>query len=326
MWGLLVAVLGLGLGFGPAVQAEPDGELLNKVEIRVMPEAVVYGDTYQLGDIAELDGFDIDLTTRLSKIEIGKSPLPGNSQKLSKGQIDAKMRGLVHPDQYKLILPKEPLVSRASILIEKDQLSQVIVEEIKKNFSEYKDVQVEIQTHLKDQYIPKGEATYVIKRIGTPQKVGGFGSWAVNLEVDRKLYKKLVVRAKVSVVEDVVVAKDVIAKGATISEEDLAKVPKDISNEAADFTDNPGLVVGQQARRDIGKNESIRTHLVEEPVILEKGQPVRLVFQSAGVYLSNMAIAMRDGKKGDVIPVQILGNKKTVYAVVIDAKQVEVAL
>jgi len=311
---------------GATAQADMLDSSLNQVEIRVMPEAVVYNEKYELGDIAELDGFDIDLVEKLSHIVIGHSPMPGKSVRISSGQIKSHLRGMIHPKQFQLIMPRNPLVSRASIKVEKAQLTEVIITEIKKSYAQYDNVKVTLQTRIRDQYLPKGELNYRLKRIGSSQKIGGAGSWALRLEIGNKLYRKLIIRAKVEVIDEIVVANGVIPKGSTIGSGNLKTVSKDISNESKNYTTDSSLVVGQQARRDIRQNEAIKSHLVEEPVVLVKGQPVTLVYETETMYLSNKAIALRDGKKGEVIPLRIVGNKRTVYGLVISSKRVEVAL
>jgi len=321
-----LGVMVLMLQGGADLKAQMLDSSLNQVEIRVMPESVVYNEKFQLGDIAELDGFDIDLVEKLSKLEIGHSPMPGKSVRISSSQIKSHLRGMIHPKQYQLIMPKSPLVSRASIKVDKEQLAQLVIEEIKKTYSKYNEVNVTLQSRLRDQFVPKGDLHYKISRIGSTQKVGGSGSWALKLVVGNRLYKKLIIRAKVEVIDQVVVADGVIPKGTTISRDNLKTVSKDISNESKNYTSSNSLVVGQQARRDIRGNESIKSHLIEEPVILEKGQMVTLVYETESIYISNKAIALRDAKKGDTIPVKVVGNKKTIYGLVINAKRVEVAL
>ncbi|OGG95270.1 MAG: flagella basal body P-ring formation protein FlgA [Candidatus Lambdaproteobacteria bacterium RIFOXYD2_FULL_50_16] len=324
---LLTGLALLVLAFFPGSPAEAAGiEGAQVIEIRVLPEAAVYGESYQLGDIAELDGFDIDLIQKLATVEVGKSPLPGRSQRVTKSQIESRLNGLIHPDQYQLLVPKTALVSRASIKISGSQLKEIISEEITKQFKDFKEVNVTLVSRIDDQFVPKGKASYRIARIGQPVKAGGVGSWAVGLEVDTKLFKKLVVRAKVEVIDEVVVAKDDIPKGKTIEEADLVTVEKDVSKLPQNYQSSSELVVGQQAKRQISQNESVRVSLVEEPIVLEKGQPVRLVYQNDKIYLSNIAIALRSGKKGEVVPVRTVDGKKTVYARIVDSEQVEVAL
>jgi flagellar basal body P-ring formation protein FlgA len=297
-----------------------------EIEIRVLPESIVYQEYYTLGDIAELDGFDVETIQKLAKIRIGKSPLPGRSYLISRGTIQRKLKGKFDKNNLKIILPKKPTVSRASLKISSKQLENIVLKEIKGQFQNYEDVKITIKTKLKDIYIPKGKASYKIKRIGKNNKIGGYSSWMLTLMLDQKPAKKVLVRAKVDVFDNVLVAKGVIDKGSKIEKTDLIEVKKDISKEKIGFMAKNQQIVGQHARRDIFENESVRDRLVGRPIVVQKGMPVKVVFKSKNLMLSNTGKAMKSGRKGDVIPVRTLRSKKIVYTVVIDSKNVEVAL
>ena len=306
-----------------SIQAFAD---IEEIEIRVLPESIVYQEYYTLGDIAELDGFDVESIQKLAKIRIGKSPLPGRSYLISRGTIQRKLKGNFGKKNLKIILPKKPTVSRASIKISSKQLENIVLKEIKDQFQNYEDIKITVKTKLKDIYIPKGKASYKIKRIGKNNKIGGYSSWMLTLMLDQKPTKKVLVRAKVDVFDNVLVAKGVIDKGSKIEKTDLIEVKKDISKEKIGFMAENQQIIGQHARRDIFENESVSDRLVGRPILVEKGMPVKVVFKSKNLTLSNTGKAMKSGRKGDVIPVRTLRSKKIVYTVVIDSKNVEVAL
>ena len=134
------------------------------------------------------------------------------------------------------------------------------------------------------------------------------------------------VRAKVDVIDEVVVAKDRIPRGEKIAQKDLVKKMRNISQEKTGFSPSNDLVVGQQAKRDINQNEAMKANLVEEPVIVAKGAPIKIFYRSKNIYLTNLGVAMKSAKRGDLIPIRILANRKTIYAIVRDEKMAEVAL
>jgi len=148
----------------------------------------------------------------------------------------------------------------------------------------------------------------------------------LNFSLNSKPIKKLIIRAKVDVFEDVTVAKGNIEKGTLLQKSDITVVKKNISRERVNYQPKPELIVGQQARRNIFKNEALKSHLIEAPVIMQKGAPVKVIFQTKNLTLTNLAKAMKSGRKGDVIPVKTLNGKVTIYAVIIDSKNVEVTL
>jgi len=298
----------------------------DSIEVRVLQESIVEGDTYNLGNIAELDGFDVDKIQKLAAIKMGVSPLPGRSHLLNKRKIEKQISNHLNDSRFKVIMPKKPIVSRASVKLQAKQLETILLAEIREKYKKYKEVKVEIKSRLKDQFIPKGKVSYQIKRIGNTGKIGGYSTWSISLETDQKEFKKVLVRAKIEVIEDVLVAKDKIKRGETIEMADLKKIKKDISKEKTDFLKKSELVVGQQAKRDILKNESLKTKLVQQPILIEKGSPIKVVYQTEKVYFSNLAIALRSGRRGETIPVRTISNNKTIFVRVIDRSNAEVAL
>ena len=296
------------------------------IEIRILPESIVYQDKYTLGEIAELDGFDVETIQELAKIKIGVSPIPGKSHLVSKYQISSRIKNKFRKHQFNITLPPKALISRASLKIPKAQIRQIIKNEIKKHYHQYSDINITIKTKLNDIFIPKGKASYEVKRIAKSGLIGGYNSWTLNFNLNDKPVKKLIIRAKVDVFEDVTVAKGNIEKGTLLQKSDITIVKKNISRERLNYQPKPDLVVGQQARRDIFKNEALKSHLIEAPVIMQKGAPVKIIYQTKNLKLTNLAKAMKSGRKGDIIPVKTLNGKVTIYAIIIDSKNVEVAL
>ncbi|MBT4265198.1 MAG: flagellar basal body P-ring formation protein FlgA [Deltaproteobacteria bacterium] len=297
---------------------------IKTIDIRILPEAIAYGDYYTLGDIAELDGFDIETIQKLAKIQVGKAPLPGRSRLISKSQLQNRIKNRFPEHQLKLIMPKRAMVSRAAIKITGKELKTIILAEVRKQYKKHQDISIKIKTKLRDVYIPKGNASYKISRIGDTLKIGGNSSWMLRLMLDEKEAKKILVRLKVDVFNDVVVAKGRIPKGKKIESDDLVSIKKNISKERKGYESSRNIIVGEHARRDIYKNETLNPHLVEKPVIVIKGDYMSIVYNTPNLYLTNMAMAMKSGRKGDVIPLRTLKSKKTIYAVITDAKRAEI--
>jgi flagella basal body P-ring formation protein FlgA len=317
--GLIAAALGTGIWM--PVMAD-----INTIEVRILPESVVYGEYYVLGDIAELDGFDLEVIQQLAQVQVGKSPLPGRSHLITKAQVENRIRHQVGDKTLKLVHPARVMISRAALKITGEQLQKIILEEARKHYAEYKDIQIDVRTQLQDIFIPKGNASYEIKRIGDDLRIGGYSSWMLSLKLDDKEVRKLLIRLKVQVFEDVVVARDRIPRGSQIGENDIQQIRKDISGKQPGFTSDPDLVVGEFARRDISRNETIDPKLVEKPIIINRGARVKLVYRTPNLYLSNLALAMRDGREGDLIPFRTLDSQKTIYAVIRDANVAEIML
>ncbi len=299
---------------------------IDSIDIRILPEAIIYGEYYTLGDIAEMDGFDVETIQKLAKVKVGKAPMPGRSHLISKGQIQNRIIKRFAKHKLKLMMPKKAMVSRASIKITAKELKKIVLNEVKKHYSKYNDAQFHIKTRLRDVFIPKGNASYKITRLGDTLKIGGNSSWMLKLMLNDKEAKKILVRIKVDVYDNVVVAKDKIPRGSKIKDTDLETIKKNISKERKGYTSSPDVVVGEHARRDIYKNEAINPRLVEKPMIVVKGAHMRVVYKTQNLYFTNLAMAMKSGRKGDIIPLRTLKSKKTVYAIITNAKVAQIAL
>lgn len=317
------SVFGLLLLFGFAGTVMAD---INLIEIRVLPESVVYGDRYAIGEIAELDGFDVETIQILSQIKVGMSPLPGKSYLVSKRQIESRIKRRFKKHEFQIVVPDGAIVSRAALKIAKERIKSILLREIGKRYSGYEDVKITIGTKLKDIYLPKGRVSYRIENVGETGQIGGYSSWMLSLELDQRVVKKMVVRAKVDVFEEVVVARTKIKRGTKVRSADLKTVKKNVSRERKGNLIPQDLIVGQQARRDIRRNESLKENLVEDPIVLKKGTPVVVVYETKNLKLTNLATAMKSGRKGDTIPVRTVSGKVTIYATIVDSNNVAIAL
>ena len=299
---------------------------IDTIEIRILKDITVTGDDYRLGDIAELDGFNIEKISELAKIRMGRSPRPGKSVPLTSSVVKSRLNRVLRPAQYKLIMPKRSYLSRDHQLITATEITAKINETIKALYTDYDEVRINIRSSIKDQYLPTGETSFKIARVGKADRLGGHTSWKVQLMHEGREYRSMMVRAKVDVIDEVVVAKDYIPRGNKIAEVDLIKRKKNISQEKLGFKPKGDMVVGQQAKRDINRNEAMKANLVEEPVIVDKGATIRIFYRSANIYLTNIGVAMKSAKRGDLIPVRTISNRKTIYAIVRDQNMAEVAL
>ena len=310
------------LSFSPNLLARG----IDTIEVRILKEITVTGVDYRLGDIAELDGFNIDKIGELAKIRIGRSPLPGRTVPLSSSIVKSRLNRVLKATQYTLIMPKSAKVTRAYQMISAIDIKEKLTGVITDLYSDYDEVRVNIRSRIKDQFLPQGETAFNIKRVGKADRIGGHTSWKVELLHEGKEYKTLIVRAKVDVIDEVVVAKERIPRGEKIAQSDLISRKKNISAEKIGFKPAGDLVVGQQAKRDINRNEALKANLVEEPVIVERGATIKIFYQSANIYLTNVGVAMKSAKRGELIPIRTISNRKTIYAIVRNSNLAEVAL
>jgi flagella basal body P-ring formation protein FlgA len=84
--------------------------------------------------------------------------------------------------------------------------------------------------------------------------------------------------------------------------------------------------VGMQARRQLRAGQALRLADLAKPDLVQRDQPVMLVYQSAGLYLTIRGKALEGGTEGDVVSVLNLQSKRTVSGIVTGRGQVSVAV
>ena len=79
---VISATIGTLLALAAWLPAFGQERPLERIEVRVLPMAVVAGAEFTLGDVAELDGFDVEAIAKLAQLSLGRSPLPGRTLRL----------------------------------------------------------------------------------------------------------------------------------------------------------------------------------------------------------------------------------------------------
>ena len=97
----------------------------------------------------------------------------------------------------------------------------------------------------------------------------------------------------------------------------LAKLPSNV------ITD-PEAVLGKRTKRAIGAKTVLRTHLVEFPPLVKRGDVVVIIAESGGLKISALGQEKKKGGFGDRIPVINFDSKKILYARVLDSSTVKV--
>ena len=107
-----------------------------------------------------------------------------------------------------------------------------------------------------------------------------------------------------------------IARGDTISENDLTYATVDGASLMSGVPTRMDEVKGMQARRMLSAGQPFRGDDVRRPIVITKGQTVTMVFDAPGVQLTAMGRAMSEGGVGDTVTVQNPASYRMISAIV----------
>ena len=108
-----------------------------------------------------------------------------------------------------------------------------------------------------------------------------------------------------------------IARGDTISENDLTYAMVDGAALMSGVPTRMEEVKGMQARRVLVAGQPFRGDDVRRPIVITKGQTVTMEFDAPGVQLTAMGRAMSEGGVGDTVTVQNPVSYRMISAIVI---------
>jgi flagella basal body P-ring formation protein FlgA len=104
----------------------------------------------------------------------------------------------------------------------------------------------------------------------------------------------------------------------TIERRPKAEVGGDVANR--------DRAVGMQARRALRAGQALRLADLAKPDLVQRDQPVTLIYEASGLHLTLRGKAMEAGTEGDVVNVMNLQSKRTVAGVVSGRGEVTIAM
>lgn len=107
-----------------------------------------------------------------------------------------------------------------------------------------------------------------------------------------------------------------LARGETIKASDVAIERRPKSQVGDDIADEAGRVIGLAARRALRAGQALRTVDLMKRDLVQRGDPVMLIFEVPGVVLTIRGKALEAGTEGDIISVVNSQSKRTVQGTV----------
>jgi len=311
--------------------AGSNGAGASRLEVRILPMAEVPGDSFTLGEVAEIDGVELETIRRLADLHLGRSPLPGRELRLNRSLIRSRIARVIDPDKVTLKLPSGAMVVRSARTVPGTDIAAKVLAYAAEKFgaglagAAGTDLKQEIVGRVPDAVLPTGEVTWSIDPLGGRLTSGGTHTYKVEAVVGKQVAWRKLVRVRQSVSRDVVIASRSIRRNQVIRASDLEMARKPVGGlKQENFLDKKDLVVGQRAKRPIGKGEWLHAGLIDRLADVPEGGPVTIEYQGTHLSVRVPGVALVPGKLGAFIPVRNLQSGKIVYGVVREGDRVQV--
>jgi len=136
--------------------------------------------------------------------------------------------------------------------------------------------------------------------------------------------KRIWVSAYLEVLSPVVVLKKPMARNQIISADDVSLEKRDLSKVPPGAITNVHEVVGLRLKRTLGVGVILRSSLVDKPLLVRRGDVVRLLIETERLKITALGRVDERGGRGDTVRVINVDSRKRVYGQVVDSQTVRV--
>ncbi len=312
----------------PQAPAQVQNAPADTVDIKVLPQAEVFGETYTLGEIAEFDSTDLKAVEALARVNVGRAPMPGGMQRLSKAYLQAQLNRQhdVAQERIRLTVPPTATVVRSAQRVSRQELERVVLHFAKSSIpADAGDYRQELETPVSEILLPKGDVTWDVEPLGTYLGPGGDRNFRVDAKINGKSVWRNIVRVRQAVFQDVVVTTHPMGRNQPIAEADVTLVRRDMSQlGGGSYLTSIAAAVGKRTVRPLNRDELLDASLVVAPLDVRAGGRVMLEYIAPGIALHAPGVAMVGAKIGEFIPVRNLDTGKIVHGVLRNEETVEV--
>jgi flagella basal body P-ring formation protein FlgA len=313
---------------GQAAQAaaQADAVAAVRIVVRVLPRVEVPGEEFTLGEVAELDGADLQAVRRLAAVSLGRSPQPGRSLRLNEPFLRGRLGQVPGAERVELNVPPGAEVVRAAqVIAGADIAARVLTLAEEQAGPADGELEQELATPVADAVLPRGEVDWQIEPLGRYLAAGGARTYRVVAKVRGDEVWRALVRVNQQVFRKVVVATRAVRRNQIVGAEDVTLERKPVTGvQAESYLTRTGEVVGTRAKRPIGRGEQIGGLMVNAVADVAEGGPVLLVYETEQVRFTSPGVALVPAKVGAFIPVRNLESGRIVYGVVQPADVVKV--
>lgn len=171
--------------------------------------------------------------------------------------------------------------------------------------------------------VPAGKADLQLFQKGKRRLVGHVKLAAVII-VNEKTANKVVLSGWVDVFGPVLCASGNLKRGEILKKDDVYITRKNISHLKPSFLTDPHKAVGLILKHNVKADATIKAWMLKRTPIVDKGDLVTILAESAGLRLTVPGQVLMEGFEGELVKVKNLMSKKDIYAKIVDNSTVMV--
>ena len=325
-----VALLLLALGSPTSAQrmkkvSAAKRPALTVVTVTPRNTSEVAGGIFTLGEIADFSGGDAELIRRLRAVEVGTSPLAGQSRSLFPGDIVVKLRAChLETTQVHLAAPPAMEIRRASVSLASAALVKAALDAAKPLLSELPDATLEAENPPQSLNLPTGKMTLLSGACkGRPEN--GLIFVPIAIAVDGKPFQTVEIALRAHRMARVVVANRQLEPGDILSADDVSLAKIDVILSGKRGLTLTKEAVGKRVKRRVLNDAALAANDLETPPAVLANTEITVQFFYGSVQVTALARTLQSGAVGDTIRVQMTDTRKELDVVITGSRTARLA-
>jgi flagella basal body P-ring formation protein FlgA len=277
-------------------------------QVRVKPTAEVECATITLGDIANVQAENQELSDQLKAVTVGSSPLPGKNRTITKEQIITALKRSGFYDSVELLCPQTINVFRRSTVLSSEAIFEAVSEYILNSQPWQGKVFVEPARTLTPEIIPTGKLEIRVKSTQRTIKKGK-NYIPVDILVDGKTYRSISIPVVVRLIARVPISSKAILRGEVIDTSNIVWEERDVTSLPEDIVIGE-LQSGCIASAPIPQGAVLRQQWLTQPPVVHAGDDIFVVVTNGAIRITEKGSAVQDGQIGSQIKIRLQGARE----------------
>ncbi|MDR3570028.1 MAG: flagellar basal body P-ring formation chaperone FlgA [Syntrophobacteraceae bacterium] len=297
--------------------------------IRILGSVMVRDRNVSLLQICDAASLPEKWKSILQTQDIGEAPPVGSQKFVDPAQLRSYLVTLLNSrgikaESVKLDIPAKIIVTRESTNVSQKWVEDVFKKYVMENTAwNRSDITIDNVRFSGIPVIPTGTLTYSIRPVTPKQRLTGNVNISVDLYVDQEMVRSLDVLGHVEVFENVYFASRPLRRDDMITAADLEMHRMNVTDSINRYATLPDQVENRRVIYEVGVHQPLELRDLDKPLIIKRGDPVRIVFEAPGLMVSAKGRANGDAGFGDTVAVTNSSSTKTIYCKVVDSQTVK---
>lgn len=193
-------------------------------------------------------------------------------------------------------------------------LAELITQYVREHSSwEADDIRIEFSAKISRVNLKGENISYDISRSGKEAMIGNC-HFMVRFFDDGIQVAKYPVRADIEIRENYLASARVIKRNAILEPNDIQVMKRWVRNPSLKSIADAGEIVGKRLVADVGPDREIKRSMIKEPVLVKKGEMVRIVLDDGQMSVMAVGVAEEEGVERQRIRVKNLSSQKVIFA------------